>query len=110
MHTPVGQRPYDIEFKRIDSKCISGTADNGASLHTWTFCVENTELRLTFLSDFAGNTRPFYFKTIAYDEQFITFMADSHQFMKVQFKRSGKERWIRVIHHGKLHVEIKLNK
>ncbi|WP_163834155.1 hypothetical protein [Spartinivicinus ruber] len=111
LHTPVGPRPYTISFKPISSKCISGVANNGVSLHTWTFCQKNNNgLTLTFLSDFAGNHTPIYFKVIKINKEQIIFKADSHPFMEVSFERFGYSRRINIIHYGKLHVGILLKR
>ncbi len=110
VHTPVGPAPYDINFQWLSKDCISGTAYNGFSHHTWTFCVEGKNLKLDFLSDFRGNDQPIHFKPISEKDGVITFIADTHQFMEVLVAMNKEDGLIKVIHNGKLHVQINLER
>lgn len=107
--TPVGPRPYNIRFKWLEERCLQGTADTGASLHRWTFCEQENEIHLKFLSNFSGNRTEIHFKTVGQDNNFMALMADSHPFMKLKIQSSGTSRTILIYHRHKLHVEIQLN-
>ena len=108
--TPIGPAPYDIHFAWTADTCVSGTADNGASRHTWTFCDAGGALALEFLSDFRGNTRPMMFGVSGHDERTVTFFDPSRDFMQVHVERHGDSRRITIIHDGELHVEIALER
>lgn len=108
VHTPVGPAPYDIEFIWQSKKCISGTADNGFSHHNWTFCQEKSDVTLDFLSDFRGNDQAIHLNAVSSHDGVMTFMADTHQFMQVLVAIDKNKGWMKIMHYGKLHVEIKL--
>lgn len=110
VHTPLGPTPYDIDFQRRDESCLSGTAYNGFTHHTWTFCEAAGQLLLDFLSDFRGNDRPIHFQLIDAEDSVLTFHAASHDFMDVLLSIGEERGWINILHHGKLHVRIELER
>ncbi|MCZ6525501.1 MAG: hypothetical protein O6928_02935 [Gammaproteobacteria bacterium] len=110
VHTPVGPTPYDIEFTWQSKNCISGTANNSFSHHNWTFCEEKSDVTLDFLSDFRGNDQTIHLNPLSMDDGVMTFMADTHQFMQVLVAIDKDKAWMKIMHYGKLHVEIKLQR
>ena len=107
VQTPVGPAPYDIHFRRVEGNCIRGTADNGFSHHTWTFCRDSGALTLAFLSDFRGNDQPIHMREISRRENYVVFHADSHDFMDVFLSVREDSVDVEVRHHGELHVRIR---
>jgi hypothetical protein len=110
VHTPVGPTPYDIHFRGSEENCISGTADNNVSHHTWSFCNNADTLSLDFLSDFRGNDQWIHFQLKSQDGSIIVFRAESHPFMDVVVEVSEDKVDIKIMHYAKLHVEIVLQK
>lgn len=110
VHTPIGPTPYDIEFRKQNDLCLIGTAYNGFTHHTWVFCDDQGDLKLDFLSDFRGNDLPIHFKLVSEQEAIWTFHADSHDFMDVLMTIRENSGWIKIMHHGKLHVQINLER
>lgn len=107
VQTPVGPAPYDIRFRRVEGNCLRGTADNGFSQHTWTFCRDSGALTLAFLSDFRGNDQPIHMREISRRENSVVFHADSHDFMDVHLSVQEDSADVEVRHHGELHVHIR---
>jgi hypothetical protein len=110
VHTPVGQLPYNINFEKVTESCVAGVAHNQASNHSWQFCAEPQNLTLRFLSDFRGNETPIHFTATARDTEVISLFAATHPFMQLQVSIQVDAVWIKVIHHGELHVEIRLER
>jgi hypothetical protein len=110
VQTPAGPTPYDIHFAWTDDECLSGTANNGFSNHTWTFCRDGRELTLDFQSDFRGNREPIRFQAVSALNGAVVFHAESHPFMDVEISVSDHDVRIDVIHHEKLHVRIELRR
>jgi hypothetical protein len=108
--TPVGETPYDIEFAWVTGDCVGGTADNGFTHHTWTFCDAPGGTTLEFLSDFRGNTRPIRFEVVAHELQSLSFRASTHPFMTVVVDQHRHSRRIDIRHYGELHVRIELER
>ncbi|MEX2525135.1 MAG: hypothetical protein WD750_09270 [Gammaproteobacteria bacterium] len=108
VQTPVGPAPYDIRFQWTgkDKDCISGTADNGFSNHTWTFCRTSAGLTLDFLSDFSGNQEPIHLRVVSREEGKLVFHAGSHPFMDVLVFPRGRKITVDIMHHDRLHVRI----
>ena len=107
--TPVGPVAYDIIFNSMATDCVTGTAHPGTH-HTWTFCVRDGAITLDFLTDFRGNSTPIHFRQLAYNEGAYTFKADTHDFMEVLVFADESMAWMKIIHYGKLHVEIRLTR
>lgn len=106
VQTPVGPAPYDIRFAWVDDNCISGTADNDFSNHTWTFCEDGSGLKLDFLSDFRGNREPIRFRDVSREQEKLIFHAASHPFMDVLIFPREREIRVDVMHYERLHVRI----
>lgn len=110
VQTPVGAVPYSIEFTKNTDGCISGTTDTGRANHTWTFCKLDAHLRLHFFTDFGGNETPINFEMTSTEQGVRTFFAKTHGFMQVLITVRENSGWIRIMHRGKLHVEIQLSR
>lgn len=108
VHTPVGPTPYNIEFSRDGSDCVSGTAYTGFSNHTWTFCPAEDGVILHFLSDFRSNRDPIVLKPVRMEQGKVVFKSARITFMDVVLARTDDEFTIDIMHHGKLHVRIEL--
>lgn len=106
VQTPVGPAPYDIHFQWQGKDCISGTADNSFSHHTWTFCRGQSGLKLDFLSDFRGNDTPIHMKAVARRKEAVVFYAETHPFMEVILSVEQDSAWVDIMHDDKLHVRI----
>lgn len=106
VQTPVGPAPYDMRFQWTGEDCISGTADNGFSNHTWTFCRTSAGLALDFLSDFSGNQQPIHLRAVSREEGKLVFHAASHPFMDVLVFPHGRKIRVDIMHHDRLHVRI----
>jgi hypothetical protein len=109
--TPVGPRPYDINFQRNTQGHLEGEANPGAAIHYWTFYQENGHLTLRFLSTFAGNRQPLFLQATGEAAAgVIRFRARQPDFLAVHVRPATNAATIRVFLHGQLHVDIRLTK
>lgn len=106
VQTPVGPAPYGIRFQWTGKDCLGGTADNGFSNHTWTFCRTSAGLTLDFLSDFRGNQQPIHMRAVSRKDGELVFHAASHPFMDVLIFPGEQEIRVDVMHNNRLHVRI----
>ncbi len=108
--TPVGPRPYDINFERRDSFWIYGQADPGAAVHHWGFYCEDGRLWLRFLSTFQGNREPILLEAESISDAELRFRAEHPAFLEVIVRPGNNHSQFEVLHHGKRHVLIELNR
>lgn len=108
VHTPVGPAPYNINFRRVDHGCVSGTAYTGFSNHTWTFCPAEDGVMVNFLSDFRGNEDRIVLTSIHEEQEKVVFKSAKIAFMDVIVTRADSNFIIDIMHHGELHVRIEL--
>ena len=107
--TPVGSRPYDITFGFDDSKRLTGASRPGdVSTHYWTFYVENSKLKLKFLSTFAGNRQPIYLTANTEEAGTWYFNTADIHFLEVRVRPQKRAARIQIYLRGKHHVEIEL--
>ncbi len=106
--SPVGPRPYDIAFKRLESKRIYGTADPGAAIHHWGFYCDKGKLWLRFLSTFSGNRDPILLEATAINVSEIHFKAKLPTFLEVKIRSGQTQSFIEVLHYNQRHVLIEL--
>ena len=108
--TPVGPRPYDIRFERLEPFWIYGQADPGAAIHHWGFYCEDAELRVRFLSTFRGNRDPLLLEAVRITDTDVHFKAQSPAFLEVTVRPGDSRSVIEVLHHGERHVLIVLER
>lgn len=109
--TPAGALPYDLDFSRRAEGGVEGAANPGAAIHTWTFYREGAHLRLRFLSTFQGNRDPMLLTAQGeIDEGTMVFRAERPALLRVLVKIGEGDATIRVLHHERLHVEIRLSR
>jgi hypothetical protein len=108
--TPIGPRPYDIHFVRNPAGVLEGAAGPGAATHHWTFQRDGGDLILRFLSTFEGNRQPIWLKVTGEAEGALVFRAREPEFLKLHVRVGAQECLIRVFHHDRLHVEIRLRR
>ena len=108
VHTPVGPAPYNINFRRVDPGCVSGTAHTGFSNHTWTFCPAEDGVMVNFHSDFRGNKDRIALKSIREEQGKVVFKSAKIAFMDVIVTRADRNFIIDIMHHDELHVRIEL--
>lgn len=107
--TPIGPRPYDITFDRVESNRVKGVANPGRALHHWAFFIQDDELRLRFLTTFGGNRDPIQFEAADWDEDgTTTFQALQPAFLKVKIRLDEEHLMMDVFHWDRLHVAIRL--
>lgn len=108
--TPVGPRPYAINFDRRETFWIYGQADPGAAIHHWGFYCDEGQLWLRFLSTFRGNRTPTMLKAKNISDAEIHFKAIDPAFLEVKIRAGNKQGQFEVLHHGKRHVLIELKR
>jgi len=108
--TPIGPRPYDITFRRNATGDLEGSAQPGGATHVWTFRQEGRSLQLRFLSTFRGNRQPILLLLQDEVDGEWVFQAVQPVFLKVRIRIETREMVIRVLHHDRLHVEIRLRR
>lgn len=108
MITPVGPRPYDIAFKRLEPTSIYGTGNPGAAIHHWRFYCDKEKLWLRFLSTFRGNRDPILLEATTINDAGIHFKAKRPTFLEVKIRLGLTQSTIEVLHHGQRHVLIEL--
>lgn len=108
-HTPVGPRPYDINFKRNALGHLEGAAHPSEfSTHYWTFYQEESTLKLRFLSTFGGNTQPLFLTATKVENNTWMFSSLQPRFVEVHIKPRIQTLEILIILRGEPHVEIHL--
>ena len=108
--TPVGPRPYDIRFERRDRNWIYGSAEPGAAIHHWGFYCRDGGLQLRFLSTFRGNRDPTLLDAVEISDDRLVFQAREPEFLRVVVTPGREQSRFEVLHHGKRHVLIKLER
>lgn len=108
--TPRGPLPYDIEFKHDENGAVKGAANPGAAIHSWCFTAQNEGLRLRFLSDFGGNTRPIILAASKRSGETLIFDAVSRDGLSVEVTPLAESMSINVLLDGDLHVRIELQR
>lgn len=108
--TPIGPRPYDITFVRATPVRLEGVANPGGARHFWLFYEEAGDIRLRFLSTFAGNQTPTYLDVIDWSGGAVVFRARNPTFLKVRVQQQGRHLNIDVFHRDRLHVAIRLSR
>jgi hypothetical protein len=108
--TPIGPRPYDLDFRRTPDGHLDGAAQPGGSTHHWSFRRHGDGLVLRFLSTFAGNTDPIWLDAVDARAPEIVFQARHPAFLRVRVRPGPAETWIRIFHGERLHVEIRLTR
>jgi hypothetical protein len=108
--TPIGPRPYDIDFKWNSSGELAGAAHPGSSIHYWSFHREDEDLRLRFLTTFSGNRQPILMTANDEADGALIFRALRPDFLSVRIRAEPHTLVIQVFHHERLHVEIRLRR
>ena len=99
--TPIGPRPDDITFQRNAQGHLEGNANPGAAIHDWIFYRENGQLKLRFLSTFAGNRQPrFLVATGEAAAGAIRFRARQPDFLAVHVRPATNAATVQVFLHG----------
>jgi hypothetical protein len=108
--TPIGPRPYDIAFRRNGQGHLEGAAEPGGAVHHWAFYREGQSLKLRFLSTFRGNRQPIFLTATARAGGAWIFRATKPDFLEVRVRPESQAVTIQVLHHDRLHVEIRLRR
>ena len=108
IETPVGSMNYDMFFHSCSNGTIAGVAKTGASLHYWQFMPDQENFRLRFLSTFGGNRRSTLLLPWASEGEKLKFYAPGLKLLTLEFTFSKRVINIRVFHHDKPHVHIRL--
>ncbi len=108
--TPVGPLPYDISFTRRGPHWIYGQAVPGAAIHHWGFYCEDSELWMRFFSTFRGNRTPILLRPVSIKRDEILFRASEPAFLAVSVRAADDAAQFEVLHHGKRHVLIRLQR
>lgn len=108
IETPVGPVGYAMNFHQCGEGVVAGVADTGASFHYWRFWKSDGALRLTFLSTFRGNREPTQLVPNKFEENTIWFYAPELALLTVSITLDESNIDIRVFHHRKPHVYIRL--
>ncbi|MCP3867817.1 MAG: hypothetical protein GY703_06930 [Gammaproteobacteria bacterium] len=110
VETPVGSMNYDIFFHTCKDGTIAGVAQTGASLHYWQFMPDRELPRLRFLSTFRGNRTPALLLSRSSDESTLNYYAPELEILSLQITFTASTVDIRVFHHGRPHVHIRLTR
>lgn len=110
IETPVGPLDYDISFHACDKGVVSGMAALDVSNHHWRFWLSDGGLRLTFLSTFGANREPVQLVVSQTAENTIHFHAPQLALLTLSLTMGEAEMDIRVFHHKKPHVYIRLSR
>lgn len=108
IETPVGEMDYDMLFHSCDDGAVAAVAKTGASLHHWKFSVQDENLRISFLSTFAGNRLPVRLKPAAPEGATLNFYAPQRKILTLGITNSESQIDIHVFHNAKPHVHIRL--
>ncbi len=108
IRTPIGPVNYDITYRQTPEGMVQGSADLIASVHHWTFIPEAENLKLCFLSTFAGNTEPLLLELVEVDENEYFFKAHDPSYLEVRINITENSLRKRIFLRGNPHVEIEL--
>lgn len=108
--TPIGPRPYDITFTRGPTGALEGTAEPGRAIHHWSFDCADGTLKLRFTSSFRGNRQPLLLMAVGETDGALMFRAAQPDFLAVRIAAGESDVLIQVLHHDRLHVEIRLRR
>ena len=108
IETPVGPMNYDMVFHTCSDGTIAGVAKTGASLHYWQFKPNQGDLRLRFLSTFRGNRNPVLLLPRVSEGETLKFYAPKLKILTLDITFSKTRIDIRIFHHDKPHVHIRL--
>lgn len=108
IRTPIGPVTYDITYRQTPQGIVQGSADLIASVHHWTFIPEAEDLKLCFLSTFAGNTEPLLLELVEVDENEYFFKAHDPSYLEVRITITETSLRKRIFLRGNPHVEIEL--
>ena len=108
IETPVGRMDYDMLFHSCSEGTIAGVANTGASLHYWQFSHRDENLHIRFLSTFAGNRTPVQLIPSLPEGARLNFFAPQQEILTLGITAMQNQIDIRVFHHGKPHVYIRL--
>ncbi|MEW8507424.1 MAG: hypothetical protein AB2598_12010 [Candidatus Thiodiazotropha sp.] len=110
MTTPIGPRPYDINFIQRGPFRIYGQANPGAAIHHWDFYCDNERFKLRFLSTFAGNREPLLLEAVRISGTRIDFKAKDPDFLELIVRMGEDHSVFEVLHAGERHVLIELQR
>ena len=110
IETPVGSMAYDMLFHSCGDGTLAGVAKTGASLHYWQFSHRDKNLSIRFLSTFGGNRTPVFLIPDAPDGTILNFFAPQRKILTLGITVSEIQLDIRVFHHNKPHVHIRLTR
>ena len=108
IETPVGPVDYAITFHACDEAMIAGVAELSVSDHYWQFRRSGDAFRLTFLSTFNDNREPTQLAVSEIDGSTIRFYAPELALLTLSVTLAEPHVEIRVYHHLKPHVYIRL--
>jgi hypothetical protein len=108
--TPAGSLPYDIRFTRLAACAVTGAANPGAAVHSWTFYTDRGRPRLRFLTTFGGNTEPLDLAGVSGPDGAITFRSERSDLVRVRLVPGTGTTRISVALRGEPHVEILLRR
>ena len=109
--TPIGPRPYDITFRPTSQGRVEGSTNpSRSSTHYWAFYEENGELRIRFLTTFAGNRDPIFLNAKEWDNAGVLFRATEPTLLSVRVLPTPDRLSIDVYHWDRLHVSIRLKR
>lgn len=108
--TPAGPFEYDLSFTPAPAGCMDGSALPGGIRHEWRFCPGVSGVELEFLSHFGGNRRPLQLTQTAAQGDSIEFRAREPEFLSIQAQLTPDCLRLQVLHHGRLHVEIRVQR
>jgi hypothetical protein len=108
--TPVGPVDYPVRFHVCDTHVVAGVAELKVSDHYWYFRQSDDGLRLTFLSTFRGNREPTELVVSKIEDHTIWLYAPELQLLTLSLTLLEPDIEIRVFHHRKPHVAIRLTR
>lgn len=108
--TPVGPVDYPIHFHPCGENVVAGVAELRVSDHYWYFRQSDGELGLTFLSTFRGNREPTELVVSKIEDHTIWLHAPELQLLTLSLTLVEPDIEIRVFHHRKPHVAIRLTR
>ena len=108
--TPLGPRPYNIDFQFDAEGILKGAANPGASIHHWWFYTDEGRLTLRFLSTFADNQTPTYLYGTQIDPATYRFHAEHPDFLSLTMKLRPTQIAVDIFHHDNPHVSIRLER
>ena len=110
IETPVGPVDYAITFHGCDEAVVAGVAELSVSDHYWQFRRSGDELRLSFLSTFRENREPTQLLVSGIEGSTIRFHAPELALLTLSVTLAEPNIDIRVYHHLKPHVYIRLTR